>query len=500
MNASGPKAVHVQGAIRLRGPSALQTLTPYLALFGVWLVLFAIGVTGYPNLLDNERRIGAYALDVMQNGHWVAQHDSTGQFMSKPPGLTWLVVLASYCSGGLSRFSLYLPSALATLGVALLIFQAGCRFFTERAAFIAAFAYLFSYVTEKQLTTARYDGLFTLPVFLGALALYRGWKEGRGWLVFWLSMTFGAMVKGPLVFILPLFGLLAVFLEKHTGRLFSWNWRHALGFAIFAAVCGSWLALVLHYHGDEFTNKILRRELVGHALNDGGKHWVGERFYLAPLEVLIQFLPWSPVAILAALRMLRRGKPEDGHSFERYLSCYFIGGLILFSVAAHQRGRLTWPLIPALALLAGRQLDIWFREISTRRLRRWALRLGCATIIASALNHYWFMRYSKKCQQTLAFRDLAELLRREAGENPPVVYVDAPFAVQFYLSQFRYNVSVPAAAELLESSNRVLVVSSGSAALRITEATAAIPFVLYSWPGDQPAIIEILSNRPTFAR
>jgi 4-amino-4-deoxy-L-arabinose transferase-like glycosyltransferase len=497
MNASPATLPTTQAAVE-RNAVSLKSFGPHLALLALWLILFVIGVTGYPNLLDNERRIGAYALDVMQNGNWIAQHDSTGEFMSKPPGFTWLVVLTSYATGGLSRFSLYLPSALATLAVALLIFQAGCRYFTERAAFIAAFAYLLSYVTEKQLTTARYDGLFTLPVFLGALALYRGWKEGRAWRLFWLAMTFGALVKGPLVFVLPILGLLAVFLERHTGHLFRWYWHHALGFAIFAVFCGGWLALVLHYHGDEFINKIIRRELLGHALNEGPKYSVGERFYAAPLDVLVHFLPWSPIAIFCALRMLRRGEPGDGHSFERYLSCYFVAGLLLFSLAAHQRGRLTWPLIPALALLAGRQLDIWLRNVSTQRLRKWAMGLACVVVIAAAVNHHWLMRYSTKCQQTLAMRDVAALLRKELGDSPPVTYVDAPFAVQFYLGQLRFNTTIKAATEMLGRTDPIYIVASGSAAQRISEAAASAPFTLHSWPTEKAPFIRVLSNRPHF--
>src|SRR5215213_10093576 len=139
-----------------------------IGLVVIWAALFLWSVTGYTNLLDNERRVAPYALDVLQNGQWVAQHDYLGDFMSKPPGLTWLVAIFSLCTGGLSVFSLYLPSALATLGVTLLIFQAGRRYFNERAGLFAALAYLLSYVADKQLTTARYDGLFAFAVTLGA--------------------------------------------------------------------------------------------------------------------------------------------------------------------------------------------------------------------------------------------------------------------------------------------------------------------------------------------
>src|SRR5262245_7394638 len=121
----------------------------------VWACLFAINVTGYPNLLDNERRVGAYVLDVVQNGHWIVQHDANGDIASKPPMLTWLAALATLPFGRLNRFSIYLPSALATLGVAWIILGVGRARFGWIAGLLGALAYLLSYLADNQVATAR---------------------------------------------------------------------------------------------------------------------------------------------------------------------------------------------------------------------------------------------------------------------------------------------------------------------------------------------------------
>src|ERR1043165_8396412 len=109
-----------------------------LALILLWAAIFAIALTGYPKLLDNERRVGGYVLDAVQNGHWIMQRDFTGDIASKPPVLTWIASLSTLCFGRINRFSIYLPSALATLGVTLLLFSAGRRQFGGRAGFLAA--------------------------------------------------------------------------------------------------------------------------------------------------------------------------------------------------------------------------------------------------------------------------------------------------------------------------------------------------------------------------
>jgi hypothetical protein len=63
-NEEGSATVHAAQHSR----SSVVSRTPtWLWLTLIWAVLFSIGVTGYPDLLDNERRVAAYALDVLQN-------------------------------------------------------------------------------------------------------------------------------------------------------------------------------------------------------------------------------------------------------------------------------------------------------------------------------------------------------------------------------------------------------------------------------------------------
>ena len=115
-------------------PASWRLYGPVAAL---GLAMFAIALSGYPNLLDNERRIGAYVLDAVLHGHWIMQYDVTGAVASKPPLLTWIAALSTAAFGEINRFSIYLPSALATLGVALLLVGAGKKHFGWRAGFLA---------------------------------------------------------------------------------------------------------------------------------------------------------------------------------------------------------------------------------------------------------------------------------------------------------------------------------------------------------------------------
>src|ERR1044071_5327701 len=112
-----------------QGGTERSASTLYWFILVVGALIFIIALTGYPNLMDNERRIGAYVLDAVQNGHWVMQHDYTGGVATKPPLLTWIAALATLAIGHINRFAIYLPSALATMGVALVLLASGKRRF-----------------------------------------------------------------------------------------------------------------------------------------------------------------------------------------------------------------------------------------------------------------------------------------------------------------------------------------------------------------------------------
>src|SRR6185503_6827461 len=333
--------------------------------------MFTIALSGFPNLVDNERRVGAYVLDAVQNGHWFIQTDVTGALASKPPLLTWMAALVTLAFGEINRFAIYFPSALAAMAVALIILGAGTRYFGWRAGFLGGLMYLLCVAGDHQVMTARYDGLLALPVTLAALAAFRAWSLGRGWTWFWLAGAIGTLAKGPIALVLGGAGLAAHFWERRTGHESRLRGSHWLGVLLFLTICGGWFLLAYADMGPALTEKMLGRELAAHATGAGRDEAMFLGFYAPPLSFLGEFAPWSVVAAVAFWRVWRRPAPEDeARRLERFLSCWFFLGLLLFCIAAHQRTRLIYPLLPAAALLAGRELARWVQFWSALRLVR----------------------------------------------------------------------------------------------------------------------------------
>ncbi len=478
-------------------PPAPPRWLPWTWLGLLWAAIFALAVSGYPNLVDNERRVGGYIMDVVQNGHWAIQRDVTGDIASKPPMLTWIASLSALSFGRINRFSIYLPSALATLGVTWLLFAVGRKHFGWRAGFISALAYLLSYVADKQVVTARYDGVFAFPVMLGAMAAYRAWTTGGGWTGFWLANALATLVKGPLGLILSGSGLLAAFWERRSGHRVPLRGSHWLGILLYLAICGGWFAMAYHNLGQGVIDKMLGRELVRHAVADGD-HRMGQGFWEPVWNTFTNFFPWSIAAGIALWGVIKRPATDiEERRFERFICCWIVVSMILFSVASHQRGRLAWPLVPALALLAGREIDRHWKAMTSQKLFRIAGALTAFVLVFFVIYHHVLQSRSLSVQRTLGMKYLAGEIRTHVGENYPITYVDAPFAVQFYLSTLRRNASFQQAAAVLASDAPAFVLVQNYDRLIETAGTNLVLHQLLVWTQKEEKSARSSSNRET---
>src|SRR5688572_6721095 len=443
--------------------------------------------------MDNEWRLSAYVLDALQNGRWFCPTDANGEVASKPPMLTWLAPLGAWLTGTVGRFALYWPTACATAITAWVTFRTGRIHFSWRAGFLAAFCYAALYVGLSQMSTPRYDGLLALPVTLAAVAAFSAWQTGRGWTWFWLFAALGTLVKGPIAIILPAFGLLAVIWEQRSGRVPPIRGSHALGLVLYFLITGGWFALAYAQMGQPLLDKMLGRELVGHAMRGHAGAGPLSGFHEPALNFLTLFAPWSAVSLAAFWRVFHRPAADPlERRFERFLVCLFFSGLIAFSIAAHQRGRLIYPLLPAAALLCGRELARWTVRLSARRLLMIASAVALLALAGTFAYSHVLLAKSRRVQETLAMRALA----RELQSDFPLTYVHSPYPLQVWLNTRRAKISnAEAAARLTNSAPAFVVVRNYEELKQLLPAGAQV-FELYRWPAQGDATTRIISNHP----
>ncbi len=453
--------------------------------------IFAIRLSGPWKLMDlDQERPVQYAMDVYLHDRWIIQTDSTGDIASKPPIYPWMVAIGGHALGGVSRLAVYIPTAFGIAGGAIVILLLGRSVFGPWGGAFGALAFCCSTYSFKMVHLARTDPLFCMWVTLAAACAWLAWqarahlRAPTRWILgFWAFATLATLTKGPLGLVIVAMGLAAIFWERRARRAdpptpttdaheaatgLRTLWPHLLGAGGLVLIAGTWLLAAYSVEGQAVLDKMLGRELIGHALrsDSGDPPLVG--FWKTWVYFLSRYLPWSIVAFIAVARVVLRPSSDDRtRRFERFCACWLMGGLVMFSVFPHQRPDLLLPLIPAAALLVGRQIDDWLGRAGRARWGVAALIVGVALAAEFAVYHITETREDPapigesptrwdKIVRTREMREFAQQIT--ALDIPRLHLATGPLALQIFMGIKEPLITGERAGELLQGEDTVWIV------------------------------------------
>ncbi|MDX5363863.1 MAG: glycosyltransferase family 39 protein [Pseudazoarcus pumilus] len=463
-------------------------------LCGLVLVVFLIRITGPSDLegYAQHRNVG-YVMDLMWgSGSWLTQHDIQGRILSKPPLHTWTIVpFASMF--GVDRLAMSLPSLLAMLALVLLVFEAGRRRFGLLAGGLAGLAMIMAPLVSKHITLVRSDALFTLLITIAALAAWRVWEQRdgswRGWSLFWLAGALATLTKGPLALVLAAAGLLAVFWERRADPATPRpRGSHVPGLLAFFGITLGWFLAAWLEQGQDLIDKMFLQELVGHATGTArpSSSDPGENLVKPTLYLLARFLPFSLFFFYALWRVFRR-PAEDvvERRFERFLTCWVLTGLLIFSLAAHHRPDLLLPLWPACALLAGREMA---RLAGRMGLQRFSVAAAAVLLLLlGGLFAQYHVTWGGRAENT----DVSETIREAAAafgasglDAHALEHYGTPVTFQMYLGTVRQWRSPREIEQLLERADGAVLVALGYKSRQdpALEAPGRVVEEVFQWP------------------
>lgn len=487
------------------------TVLAYAMMLLTWLLLYVLSATAPFHLMDNDQqRPAAYVLDVLLNGNWVVQEDDTFDITSKPPLYTWVVALLAWSTGYFNLWTLYLPGALAVLAIAILVYTLGRRRFGGWVGLAAAMSWLLSGVALKHCGLARTDALFGLLTFAAAMCAMAAARRGRGWFWVWLLITLATLTKGPLALALVLFGLPALYWENVTrrradaeARLLSLGpWQtHAAGFAFFVVIAGGWLLSAYLVEGSRVIDKIIGRELVGHAISsDSNDASIGSNPFNTLAYFLTRSVPWSLLTLAALVRLAVgptiRMRPASRFVL-RFATCYLVLGLFLFSMSPHKRPDHLMPLLPAAHLLAGWEIARWWRPQFNARFAQWFLAGLAGYALIVLLTFQVFQRNNHATLRSQWAAEMAGKIADNGGRNFPIISYDMPYATQFKLGTFRHKVPYEVARDLLlqQEYAAFVVVRDGSHFWYLT----GVSQLMHTPVESERTMLTVYANRQEFA-
>lgn len=453
------------------------------------VALFAIRLAG-PSDLENDaqHRNVAYVMDAVWQGNWLVQQDIQGRIMSKPPLHTWAAAAFAEFAG-INRLTLALPSLLAVLAMAWAVSAAGFRHFGKHAGLFAGFALALAPIMAKHIALVRTDALFSFAISMAAFSAFRAWEKRSGWTAFWVWSACATLIKGPLGLVLAAMGLLAWFWERRSHAVAPLAGSHRMGIALYLLIVLGWLLPALLSAGQALFDKLFLQELVGQAAGIYKESLPGSHFPKPTLFFIVRFFPFSLLVLVALWRIIRTPALSAAERrFERFLFCWIVGGLFLFSLASHHRADLLLPLWPASALLAGRELARWNLRLAAPLI---AL-LSCLTLAGSWWNYHHRAGHDKALGEIQRTIEAAQALAASGLDVRRIHHLDTPVTLQLELGTFHPWISAAEALRLSRASASALfAVASPDNYPELFGVAGVAQTRVFRWPPGEEAEAEI---------
>lgn len=352
------------------------------ALIVLVTALYGVRLTALP-ICGEEPRWACGAVQMWETGDWIVPRQQGNVFPERPPMSSWAMAIAALVRGAVDDMAVRLPSVLATVLTALVIYLYSQQFLSRGSAFLAAGMFAtFGQVLQLG-RMGESEALFTLFVSSSLLLWHSGcqrnWSPFLYWTLAYVLVALGALVKGiqaPVYF--GCVTCVYLFFER---RLRQWcSWSHVAGVAVGVTLVGIWQVPYLLATDWE----TVRATWFGLVKDRVGWQGLGRHLLSYPAETLVCLLPWSSLFLLALDREVRRALREMrpwmlflGVSLAvTYPSVWWVAGA---------RGRYYMPLYPCLAIVLGALVERAVQTAPGSVARRMLTHLARTFCIAAAV-------------------------------------------------------------------------------------------------------------------
>ncbi|HEY4367736.1 MAG TPA: glycosyltransferase family 39 protein [Steroidobacteraceae bacterium] len=332
------------------------------------LTLFATGIGLRDPWPADEPRFALVARDMVAHHLWLIPQVGNDNYPDKPPLFFWLMACVLQLTGSL-RFAFLVPSTLAGMGCAVLVYDLARRLWNRETGLAAALALFATLQFVWQPRQAQIDATLCFFTTLSLYGLLRHCLAGPTWrwyVIGWAAAGLGVITKGvgflPLLVLIPYFVLRAPYWRPRpalSGSVLHW----ALGPLAFVAVVSTWLApmLVAVHHDpalERYRNEILFTQTLGRYFHPW-HHFEPVWFFI------VNVIPglWLPLTGLLPWLIPRWRQSLRGHDLRVALPLAWIVMVVLFfSFSEGKRSVYVLPAVPALALACGP----WLNDIAGR--------------------------------------------------------------------------------------------------------------------------------------
>src|SRR6185437_2200341 len=231
--------------------------------------------------------------------------------------------IISILAGGVSEWTIRMPSGLFAIGGMLAAYSYLRRLFDQRVGFLAALVLGTTVQYMQAGGGARVDMTLTFFLeiaFFEFILIAEGLTARRMTLYFAIAMA--VLSKGPIGVVLP--GMVALAWIVVEGR---WKLLRDLhlgrGAALVALLAGGWYVAAALAGGMHFVHKQLLAENLFRVVRDSAFHeGHAHPFYYMEGALMAGFMPWTPLLLIIFVQAARRPRRMDSRL--AYLMVWFV--------------------------------------------------------------------------------------------------------------------------------------------------------------------------------
>jgi len=298
-----------------------------------------------------ETTYGEFTRNILQMNDWLTLHYNGAVIFDKPPLYYWLAALLAKVVG-FNEWALRCWAALAGVLTVLATYAFGKNFYNERVGFLSGLTVMTAFQFLVQSRIAELDIVLTLFVFLALFRFLRGYRtnDGRFYLLMYIPMALGLLIKGLLAVALPACAIfLFLLIKKDLRKLLD---IHALFGILAILVIGfPWYVAEYLVHGKIFLDFALGFLFLSRFQGAVSGH-AGPWYYYFP-ALLFGFAPWSHFLPLALCRSFKNWRSDP----ELLALCFCLLAFLVFSLAQTKIPNYILPLYPFLAIMVGKYWD-----------------------------------------------------------------------------------------------------------------------------------------------
>lgn len=357
----------------------------FILLVTVIVAVIWFSLLGHRDLIDpDEGRYAEIPREMVASGDWLTPRLNGFKYFEKPVLQYWATAAGFTLFGESNTTARLWPALIGFLG-ALWAGYLGLRLYGQTVGFYA-FVITVSgllYVGIGHMLSLDMALSVFVAIGIGSLALAQSRREEPAWLrrwmlVGWASLALAMLSKGLIALVLPAGTVLLYSVWQRDWVL--WKHLHILkGLLVFLLLAAPWFIAVslanpefaqfffIHEHFARYTSEVHER--------------VAPWWYFIPV-FMAGVLPWTAVILQSLYRPLVQAgtRTVSGFDAERFLLVFTLFVLLFFSIGQSKLASYILPVMPVVAVLAGRQMA----ASGYRKIDAWSLLLLAVVLLVCA--------------------------------------------------------------------------------------------------------------------